>query len=135
MSTEQHKQIVAEFFQRFSEADVPNALEFLNDSVVWKAMGREGDLPLSGERNKEAIGGLIEDVKAAFPMGIQLTPTGWTCEGNRVAVEMESYAEKPNGTIYNNFYHFLLIVVDGKITLIKEYFDTLHVKEVFLDDV
>jgi ketosteroid isomerase-like protein len=134
VTTEQNKQIVKEFFERFSAADAAGALELLQDSAVWIAMGRAGGLPLSGERDKQAIGGLIEDVKAGFTNRIKLTPTGWTCEGNRVAVEVESWAEKSNGTVYNNFYHFLVVVEDGKISLIKEYFDTLHVKEVFLDD-
>ena len=133
MSAEQRK-IVCEFFERFSAADVAGALDLLAEDVVWQAMGREGGLPLSGERDKPEIGQLIADVKTGFPGGIKLTPTGRTCENNRIAVEVESYAEKANGTVYNNFYHFLMIVSDGKIFGIREYFDTLHVKKVFLDD-
>ena len=129
-----NKQKVTDFFERFSSADVAGALDLLSDSVVWKAMGRSGGLPLSGERGKAVIGQLIDDIKAAFPAGIELTPTGWTCEGDRVAVEYESYAEKANGSVYNNFYHFLVVVEGDKIVVIKEYFDTLHVKQVFLDD-
>lgn len=132
--TDANKRIVSQFFERFSAGDTSGALELLDKDVVWRAMGREGGLPLSGERDKQGVAGLIEDVKAGFPSGMRLTPTGWTCDGDRVAIEMESYAEKANGTIYNNFYHFLVIVTDGKITSIREYFDTLHVKQVFLDD-
>lgn len=134
MNTGTNKRIVSEFFQRFSEADVAGALDLLDDSVIWRAMGVAGGLPLSGERDKQAIGRLIENVKAGFINGIKLTPTEWTCEGDRVAIEMESYAEKANGTVYNNLYHFLVIVSGGKITSVKEYFDTLHVKTVFIDD-
>lgn len=134
MSAATNKQIVKEFFERFSAADVAGAFELLNESATWRAMGREGGLPLSGERDKQAIGKLIEDVKAGFPDGIKLTPTGWTCEGDRVAVEVESFATKLNGTVYNNFYHFLVTIADGKIVSIREYFDTLHVKKVFIDD-
>ena len=134
MSTERNREIVSQFFERFCAADVAGALDLLSDSVIWKAMGREGGLPLSGERGKQGIGELIADVKVAFVEGIKLTPTGWTCEADRVAVEVESYAEKPNGIVYNNLYHFLVIVKDGKIETLKEYFDTLHVKQVFIDD-
>lgn len=70
-----------------------------------------------------------------MPDGLQLTPTGWTVEGDRVALEMESLGTKVNGTVYNNLYHFLLILRTGKIAVIREYMDTLHVKEVFLDDL
>ncbi|MEM9409926.1 MAG: nuclear transport factor 2 family protein [Planctomycetota bacterium] len=134
VTAEQNKQIVSQFFERFCAGDVGGALELLSDSVIWKAMGRDGGLPLSGERNKQTIGEMITDVEAAFVSGIMLTPTAWTCEGNRVAVEMESFAEKANGLVYNNFYHFLAIVEDGKIEFLKEYFDTLHVKQIFIDD-
>lgn len=134
MSTEQNKQIVGKFFEKFSAADVAGALELLDDTVIWRAMGREGGLPVSGEMDKHKIGGLIENVKAAFPDGMRLTPTGWTAEGDRVALEMESYAVKSNGIVYNNFYHFLVILSNSKITSLREYLDTLHVKQVFIDN-
>ena len=134
MSTEQNRQIVEQFFERFSATDVAGALELLDDAVIWRAMGREGGLPMSGEMDKPAIGGLIENVKVAFPDGMRLTPTGWTAEGDRVALEMESYAVKSNGIVYNNFYHFLVILSNGQITSLREYLDTLHVKQVFIDN-
>lgn len=134
MDTGQNKQVVTEFFRRFSAADVPGALELLEDTVVWQAMGREGGLPMSGKMDKPAIGALIAQVKAAMPEGLKLTPTGWTCERDRVALEMESYGVKTNGTVYNNFYHFLVTVSGDKIASVREYLDTLHVKQVFVDD-
>ena len=132
--TEANKQLVSEFFDRFCAADESGALELLDDAAVWRAMGREGGLPMSGTRDKHGIGELIHAVKASFPAGMTLISTGWTCEGDRVAVEVESYAVKANGTVYNNLYHFLMTVTDGRITTIHEYLDTLHVKHVFIDD-
>lgn len=134
MTLDSNNQIVAEFFERFSVADVAGALELLDEAVVWRAMGREGGLPMSGEMDRHGIGELIVNVKAAFPEGMKLTPAGWTAEGDRVALEVESYAVKANGTVYNNFYHFLVVVSGGKINAIREYLDTLHVKQVFIDD-
>ena len=134
MSTEQNKQIVEQFFERFSATNVAGALELLDDAVIWRAMGREGGLPMSGEMDKPAIGELIANVKAAFPDGMRLTPTGWTAEGDRIALEMESYAVKSNGIVYNNFYHFLVILSNGQITALREYLDTVHVKQVFIDN-
>lgn len=134
MSTEQNKQIVREFFERFSPADVPGALGLLDDAVIWRAMGRESGLLMSGEMDKDGIADLIGVVKDALPGGMKLTPTGWTAEGDRIALEMESYGEKANGTVYNNLYHFLITVSDGKITSLREYMDTRHVKQVFIDD-
>jgi hypothetical protein len=50
-----------------------------------------------------------------------------TAEGDRVAVEAESKARLANGTLYHNRYHFLFVVRDGRIQVVKEYLDTLHV--------
>ncbi len=133
MSIEQNKETVRSFLARFSDGDVPGVLGLLGNAVIWKVMGREGGLPLSGEMDKDGITGLMNTVKGAFPQGMKLTPTGWTAEGDRVAAEVESFGKKADGMIYNNLYHFLFELSDGKITSIREYMDTLHVKSVFID--
>lgn len=134
MKTESNKKIVAAFFQSFSAANVPSALKLLDDEVAWHAMGGEGGLPMSGEMDKDAIGKLIGNIQEVMPGGLKLTPTGWTAEDNRVALEMESYGEMLNGKVYQNRYHFLVTVVDSKITALREYMDTYHVKRCFIDD-
>lgn len=45
---------------------------------------------------------------------------------------MESYGENPDGSIYNNEYHMLFVVSDGKVQQVKEYLDTQHTFDVFL---
>ena len=104
MSTEQNKEIVRSFSERFSATDVEGALDLLDDTVVWQAMGREGSLPMSGEMDKEAVGHLIQMVKGLIPVGLKLTPLGWTAEVDRVAFEMESYDELTIGKVYNNLF-------------------------------
>lgn len=91
-------------------------------------------LPMSGEMDKDGIADLMGVVKEAIPGGMKLTPMGWTAEGDRVALEMESYGVKANGTVYNNLYHFLITFSGGKITSLREYMDTYHAKLVFIDD-
>ena len=39
--------------------------------------------------------------------------------------------ELNNGRIYNNLYHFLFVVRDGKVLQVKEYLDTMHTNDVF----
>jgi ketosteroid isomerase-like protein/quinol monooxygenase YgiN len=55
---------------------------------------------------------------------LEVVPTGWTVEGERVAVEANGFAELKNGRRYDNHYHFLCIVRDGKIVEVREYNDT-----------
>ena len=133
MKTEANKEIVAHFFQCFSAADAAGALELLDDEASWRVMGREGGLPMSGEMDKDAISVLIGTVKEVIPNGLNLIPTGWTAEGDRVALEMESYGEMINGNVYQNRYHFLITVTNNKITSLREYMDTYHVKRCFID--
>ncbi|SDX96740.1 hypothetical protein SAMN05444358_1227 [Ruegeria halocynthiae] len=133
MSTANYRKTVTAFFDRFSAGDSDGVLALLDDAASWKVMGRDGALPISGEMNKEGVAGLMSTVAQAFPQGMTLTPSGWTSEGERVAVEVESYGVKADGLIYNNLYHFLFVFCGERIVLIREYMDTLHVKSVFID--
>ena len=58
--------------------------------------------------------------------GIQFTVHSLTAEDDRVAAEVESYAPLVNGKVYNNHYHMLFVIRDGKIAIVKEYADTAH---------
>jgi uncharacterized protein len=53
-----------------------------------------------------------------------------TMEGNRVCTATASHADLKNGNVYNNHYHFLQIIEDGKILETREYNDSMHVFEV-----
>ena len=48
-------------------------------------------------------------------------------EGDRVAMEMESHGTLKNGRVYNNQYHLLMRIADGRIAEVREYLDTQHV--------
>ena len=47
-----------------------------------------------------------------------------TAEADRVSVEWEGNCTLSNGQQYNNVYHFLLFLRDGKVCKLKEYLDT-----------
>ncbi len=51
---------------------------------------------------------------------------GAIAEGDQVAVEAESWGELKNGRVYNQEYHFLITLRDGKISAVREYLDTQH---------
>lgn len=54
--------------------------------------------------------------------------TGITAEPNRVAVESASDMKLGN-LIYQNVYHWLFEIKNGKVIKARFYFDTLHAKE------
>jgi uncharacterized protein len=128
MSIETNKQLVREFMERFSAGEMKTALGMMADSATWWVAG---SFPLSGTKSKAEFTELLGQIGGAVPEGIRLTPKAFTAEGDRVAVETESSAKHTNGKIYNNQYHFLFEVRDGKIQAVREYLDTMHANDVF----
>jgi ketosteroid isomerase-like protein len=65
-------------------------------------------------------------IKSGFPTGFKLNVTSMIAEDNKVAAEVVSEGKHKNGKEYNNKYHFLFEIEQGKIISVKEYMDTLH---------
>ena len=131
MSTEKNKAVVKEFMEVFSNGDVEKILSYLTEDGTWWVAGTlEG---ISGEKDKAGFGEMLGGIAAGTTSGaITLTPLAMTAEGDRVTVETESYAELTNGRVYNNLYHFVFELSDGRIRRVKEYLDTEHARAVFL---
>ncbi|HJU11629.1 MAG TPA: nuclear transport factor 2 family protein [Candidatus Binataceae bacterium] len=127
MSVEDNKKIVARFFEDLSTGNAAGVLGALGDSATWWVAG---NFPLSGTKTKAQFVELIGSLGQNIDGGLRVTPTGVTAEGDRAAVEAESYAKMKNGKIYQNKYHFLLTIRDGKIQQVKEYLDTMHANDV-----
>lgn len=127
MSAEENKRIVLGFFENFSSGNVDAALAAMADTATWWIAG---NFPLSGTKTKKEFAELLKGVGSAMPEGIKITPKGITAEGDRVAVEAESYGKHVNGKVYHNQYHFLIEVRDGKIQVVREYLDTMHANDV-----
>jgi uncharacterized protein len=127
-----NKAIVTRFIEVFSSGDVPALVAMMTHDSSWWVSGRIDGL--SGTYPRDEFAKLVAGAKAAYKSGgLTITPSGMVAEGDKVAVEAESRAETVDGRIYNNFYHLLVTIRDGKIAAVKEYMDTLHAKQVFID--
>ncbi|MCE0763642.1 nuclear transport factor 2 family protein [Pseudonocardia kujensis] len=128
---EENKKVVTEFMEVFSSGDVQGILGSLTDDATWWVAG---NIPgISGTKDKAGFGEMLGGIAEGTTTGaITLTPLAFTAEGERVAVETESYAELKNGRVYNNLYHFVFTVRDGKISSVKEFLDTEHTTAVFV---
>jgi len=119
---EANKAVCKELFAHLSQGEFDQAIACLSDDVVWWV---QGDWPGSGAHNgKDSMRNLLAALKAGIAGNIQFTPGHLTAEDDRVALEMTSSAVLKNGKHYNNTYHFLMTVKDGKICRVKEYLDT-----------
>lgn len=124
------KTVVRNFLETFSSGDVDAILDGLADDATWWVSGSvEG---MSGTSDKAAFGALLRQVKPIYTAGaLRITPSAMIAEGNVVAVEAESFAELVTGGAYANRYHFLFEVEGTKVRRVKEYSDTLHMRDTF----
>ena len=134
MNTETNKQIASEFFARFTESDIPGVLTLLSEDATWRVPGKSGSTPIAGVRTKPQMARVFQAMMERLKSGAKMTVKGLTAEGDRVAVEVESHAELKNDRVYNNEYHFLMVIRDGKILAVHEYYDTQHALETWFTD-
>lgn len=127
MTIEENKTLASEFFACFSANDIAGALAMMTDDATWWISGKREHLPAAGLHSKEQIAGLFYRMSDQLLNGLKMTVKGLIAEGDKVAVEVESHGELRNGRSYNNEYHLLMTIRDGKISEVKEYLDTQHV--------
>jgi ketosteroid isomerase-like protein len=125
MDTSANKKIVLDFLAALDTGDGASAMAALADGATWTVAGH--GLPVSGTMAKAELFELLAKEADVYEGPVRITPTGTTAEGRRVAVEATAHgAVRRSGKAYNNTYHFLFVVDDGKIQKIKEYMDTHH---------
>ncbi len=132
MGAQENKKLVLGFFEDMSAGNVDAFLGTMADNATWWVAGDPKNFPIAGTKTKAEFSQLIGGLGEAMPKGLKITPKGVTAEGNRVAVEAESYGEHANGKIYNNLYHFLVECENGKVTAVREYLDTMHANDVLV---
>ena len=124
---EANKEIARQFFERLSAGDVDGVVALYSDRCTcWVA----GTLPFSGTQPRERLPELIGGVGLMFPEGLRFDVRSLTAEADRVSAEAESFGRHVSGQVYNQLYHYLFVIRDGKIDEIKEYFDTVHAEDV-----
>jgi len=131
MSTEDNKALAIEFLNRFSERDIAGALDTMTDDATWWIAGKPDRVPAAGDHSKDQIARLFHFMVGQLKTGLKMSVRSAIAEGDRVAVEVESYGELHNGRIYNQQYHMLMTIRDGKISEVREYLDTQHVFDIW----
>ena len=121
---------MADFVSAFSRGDIDGVLDRMSDDATWWVAGRiEG---MSGTNTKPQLGVLLRQCKPLYRAGaLTITPSSMIAEGDRIAVEADSYAELASGGVYANQYHFLITFRDGLVQGVREYSDTHHMAETF----
>jgi uncharacterized protein len=128
MSTEANKALVLELYRLMNERRFEEMWELFTPDARWGG-GRAATDDFAPIERMRAV--MVDPMPIFVDGGIEFTVHSLTAEADRVAAEVESYAPLVNGKVYNNHYHMLFEIRDGKIVIVKEYADTAHAREVF----
>jgi ketosteroid isomerase-like protein len=88
-------------------------------------------IPGTGYIDRDRFLILMERVKSILKTPVKVEIRHVTAEENRVAVEFDGHAELENGQSYDNTYHFLYLLRDGKILEQREHADSAYAKTIF----
>ena len=132
MNCQKNKEVAQELFDSISEGNIEAAANLMSDDISWWISGKASELPFAGVYDKEGLKKLFNRMNRQLLNGLKMTVKSSIAEGDKVAMEVESYGELKNGRVYNQQYHFLITIVDAKIANVKEYLDTQHVYSVWV---
>ena len=124
---EANKQLVRDFMDATSRGDVDAIISAYTPDGYVETMGRT---LISGRFGVDHIRMAAGRIFEAFPEGISFTILNMTAEDDRVAVEAKSRGAHISGRLYENHYHFLYRLRDGKIASLQEFMDTELVTDI-----
>jgi ketosteroid isomerase-like protein len=124
---EANKALVRRYFETVARDGFGKALELVAEDAIWWIPGVEGDLgkPDMIAAMDRAGESLVGNMGSEF--------LSMTAEDDRVAAEVRGSSLRKSGVRYDNIYHFLFRVRDGKIAEIREHHDTAYAARVFSD--
>jgi ketosteroid isomerase-like protein len=129
---EANKNLTREFLAGLGRADATRVGAVLHPDCRAIATGT---CALSGERDRDGVLDTVAMLGQTTQDGIAFLIVSLTAEEDRVSVEVDGRSTLSNGLPYNNQYHFLFRIRDGRIIELKEYFCTKLVEEVLLPAV
>jgi ketosteroid isomerase-like protein len=130
MSIEKNKQTIQKYFDAVNRGEKSAILELLTVDFLFKGMGRHPDW-MRYQWGADAFADAPRDMSTKMKQPIVMNLLGMIAEGERVAVQADSYGAMNNGKTYDNAYHFIFTFRDGKIAEVLEYCCTYTVYDVF----
>ena len=119
--TEHNRRTALRMLERISQGIIDD--ELVTEDVYWWVPGQ-------GNMTRAEFSALMDAFAGLHKGGGRMEVKGVTAEGDRVAVEAESFFALNDGRVYNNTYHFLFEFRDGLVLRLKEYMDTERVTDI-----
>lgn len=127
MELKENKELVKEFIVAMQNSNVEKLKTMITNDFSWWIIGKPEYLVTAGEHDKDYF---LDFFKGAelFPEGPEFNVISIMAEDHKVAAEATFNAKTVMGTFYENTYHFLFIIENGKVKRMKEYMDTFSAK-------
>lgn len=119
--SETNKAVALKFLHALCGGDVATLKTVTADDIVAILPGTS---QIAGTRHLPEILVVCEMFPKISKAGLIPKVLAVTAEDDRVAIEWEGECTLLNGQAYNNFYHMLFFIRDGKVVRMKEYLDT-----------
>ena len=126
MSIESNKQLARDILAAAAGGNMAALDALMTDDATWWLLPTMGGL-----YTKKEFLAMLPRVWASLESPLDLQLIDLTAEDDRVSVTFTGQAKAKNGKNYNNHYHVLFFVRDGKMAAVKEYFDSAHAHDVF----
>jgi len=128
MSIETNKAVVRRYFKALEEADYETIEKLLADEVrFWLPPSVPDGIEFQGRH--DIMRNIRESIAALYDLRVGLRPEiqHLTAEDDRVAAELVIHGRsKASRKNYENHYHFLFVIREGKIAEFHEHLDTLY---------
>lgn len=127
--SEANKKVALTFLHALCSGDVATLQTLTADDIVAILPGTSN---IAGTRGYAEVMGVCAMFPKISKNGLKPTVLNATAEDDRVAIEWEGECTLLNGQAYNNVYHMLFFIRDGKVVRMKEYLDTKMADEVIM---
>lgn len=127
MEIKENKELITEFIVSMQNSNVDKLKTMITDDFSWWIIGKPEYLVTAGEHDKDYFLGFFKGAEL-FPEGPEFKVVSIMAEDDKVAAEATFKAKTAMGTFYENTYHFLFIIENGKVKRMKEYMDTFSAK-------
>jgi uncharacterized protein len=129
MSNPTNEAVVREFVTAIEAGDTETLTAIIAPDATWTL---HGTLPVSGHYvGRQAIltDFLTQGLGLYRPGTLRLELTRLVSDGDVVAIEWHAVGTSAGGNAYDNDYAFFFTLTHSRITSIREYCDTLHVRD------
>jgi len=120
MSVQDNKSTIEKYFELMNEANPEKMLAYLTDDFVFESMLQK-PAAFNFSWGKEEFAAASGNMSSQMVKPLKIWIVSMMGEDDKVAVEAQSYGEMKDGKLYENVYHFLFKLRDGKIYNCREY--------------